>query len=172
MIRTTTVAAGLVAAAVLVAGWGSGPATAEADHPAGPAVAASPGVGGPSGSLGTPPAMSQPSATPIRTSPPIMKPRTQLTLSYEADAGNATAVELGCDPATGPHPKKKQACAALSRAGGHPGRITPARTMCYLIYAPVHAHVTGTWRGRPITWSRTYGNRCEMNRATGILFAF
>jgi hypothetical protein len=99
-------------------------------------------------------------------------PRTALTLSYAADAGYAAAIKLGCDPATGPHPQKKQACSALAKAGGRPDRLAPARTMCYLVYAPVRADITGTWKGRRVTWSRTYGNKCEMTRATGVLFQF
>jgi Subtilisin inhibitor-like len=41
-----------------------------------------------------------------------------------------------------------------------------------LIYAPIRADLTGTWKGRRVRWSRTYGNRCEMTRATGVLFQF
>jgi hypothetical protein len=98
--------------------------------------------------------------------------RTELTLSYMADAGYAAALKLGCYRPTGPHPKKAQACAVLKKAGGRPDRVTPARTMCMLIYAPIRADITGTWRGRPVKWSMTYGNKCEMTRATGVLFAF
>lgn len=103
---------------------------------------------------------------------PAATPRTELTLSYMADAGYAVAVNLGCDPVSGPPPKAAQACATFRRVDGHPGRIKPARIMCMLIYAPIRADVTGTWRGRRIRWSRTYGNTCEMTRATGVVFAF
>jgi hypothetical protein len=167
MIRTAMVAAGLVGAGLLVGV--AGPAAAESGSTSGgtgPAAARRPlqPTAGPG----------MPAATQLPASPTTAVPlkRTQLTLSYMADAGYAAALKLGCDPATGPHPEKRQACAALSKAGGHPDRIRPARTMCYLIYAPIRADVTGTWKGRPVRWSRTYGNKCEMNRATGVLFDF
>ena len=98
--------------------------------------------------------------------------RTDLILSYMAEAGYATAVKLRCDPDGGAHPKPIQACAELKKVGGRPDRLRPARMMCMLIYAPVTAEITGTWQGRRIDWSKTYGNSCEMSRATGVLFRF
>jgi hypothetical protein len=41
-----------------------------------------------------------------------------------------------------------------------------------MIYAPITAQISGTWRGKKITWSQRYGNPCEMTRATGVLFEF
>ena len=100
------------------------------------------------------------------------RPRTDLTLVYMAEAGYATAVTLRCDPPGGAHPKPAAACRTLRAVGGRPARIKPARTMCTMIYAPITAQVTGKWRGKKISWSRTYGNTCEMTRATGVLFRF
>lgn len=156
MIRTTLVVAGLVGAAVLVGA--AGPAVAETGGPVVSGVRTRP-TSGP-GML----AATRLPAAPLK--------RTALTLSYMADAGYAAAIKLGCDPAAGPHPEKKQACAVLKRVGGRPDHLTPARTMCMMIYAPVRADISGTWKGRPVKWSKTYGNRCEMNRATGVLFQF
>jgi hypothetical protein len=98
--------------------------------------------------------------------------QTHLQLSYMAEAGYAAAVKLGCDPASGPHPEAAEACAVLHEVGGRPSRIKPAHTMCMMIYAPVTAEITGTWRGRRIAWKQTYGNKCMLNRATGVLFTF
>jgi hypothetical protein len=98
--------------------------------------------------------------------------RIELTLSYLADAGYAAAVKLRCDPDGGAHPKPTQACDTLNKVDGDPDRIRPARIMCMLIYAPVTAEITGTWKGRHLDWSKTYGNSCEMFRATGVLFRF
>jgi hypothetical protein len=98
--------------------------------------------------------------------------RTQLTLSYMAEAGYAVAVVLRCHPPGGGHPRPVKACNALASAGGVPSNLIPARTMCMMIYAPVTAKVAGTWNGRRVNWSRKYGNTCEMNRATGVLFTF
>ncbi|GAA4599911.1 hypothetical protein BJY16_003260 [Actinoplanes octamycinicus] len=96
----------------------------------------------------------------------------RLVLTYAAGAGYATAVKLTCDPAGGGHPKPAQACAQLTRAGADPARIKPADRYCFLLYKPITARLAGTWRGRSVTWTHTYGNSCEMNRATGVLFDF
>ena len=81
-------------------------------------------------------------------------------------------MKLGCSPATGGHPDPGKACRTLKRAGGMPAKIKAADTLCMMIYAPVTADISGTWRGTPITWQQTFGNKCEMTRATGALFAF
>jgi len=98
--------------------------------------------------------------------------RTDLTLAYMAEAGYATAVTLQCNPPGGAHPRPAAACRTLRAVGGRPGRIKPDATMCMMIYAPITAQITGKWRGRKITWSKTYGNSCEMTRVTGVLFRF
>ena len=100
------------------------------------------------------------------------RPRTALTLAYMAEAGYATAVTLRCDPPGGAHPKSSAACRTLRAVDGRPARLKPARIMCTMIYAPITAQITGRWRGKKINWSRTYGNTCEMTRATGVLFRF
>jgi hypothetical protein len=101
-----------------------------------------------------------------------VRPGTDLTLAYMAEAGYATAVTLRCDPPGGAHPKPSAACRLLRTVGGHPARLRPARTMCTMIYAPITAQITGKWHGKKISWSKTYGNTCEMTRATGMLFRF
>jgi hypothetical protein len=98
--------------------------------------------------------------------------KTALTLSYMAEAGYATAVVLTCNPPGGAHPKPTKACNTLNAVGGRPSNLKPARTMCMMIYAPITAQISGTWKGKKVAWSRKYGNSCEMNRANGILFEF
>ena len=100
------------------------------------------------------------------------KKKTELELSYTSDAGYAAAVILRCDPAGGAHPKKGKACAALAKAAGDPARLTPKPAMCTLEYAPITAEITGTWRGRTVDWSHTFGNSCDLARTTGVVFAF
>jgi len=99
-------------------------------------------------------------------------PRVRLTLTYMAEAGYAAAVKLTCMPAGGGHPEAAQACTTLRVAGVDPAKIKPARVMCMMLYAPVTAQITGVWRGAPVRWTHTYGNTCEMTRATGVLFKF
>ncbi|MEV4637265.1 SSI family serine proteinase inhibitor [Actinoplanes sp. NPDC049548] len=99
--------------------------------------------------------------------------KTELELSYLADAGYAAAVVLRCDPAGGPHPKKGKACAALAKAGGDPAKLKPASgIMCTMEYAPITAEITGRWHGKKVDWSRTFGNPCDMARAMGVVMAF
>ncbi|GIF11902.1 SSI family serine proteinase inhibitor [Actinoplanes teichomyceticus] len=99
-------------------------------------------------------------------------PRSELVLTYMAEAGYAAAVKLTCDPDGGGHPRPAEACATLSRVDADPARLQPADRYCILLYQPVTARLDGTWRGRPVAWTHTYGNGCEMSRATGVLFAF
>jgi hypothetical protein len=103
---------------------------------------------------------------------PAPAPASRLELSYMADAGYASAVKLDCDPAGGAHPTPAKACNELKRVGGKPGHLKPAHTMCMMIYAPITAGITGTWKGKKITWTKQFGNSCEMTRATGVLFKF
>jgi len=98
--------------------------------------------------------------------------RTNLQLSYMAEAGYATAIKLRCDPPRAPYPAAAEACRTLHRVHGRPDLIEPAHTMCMMIYAPITAELTGTWHGRRVAWQHTYGNKCEMLRATGVLFTF
>ena len=99
-------------------------------------------------------------------------PRARLTLTYMAEAGYAAAVKLTCAPDGGGHPEAAQACTTLRATGVDPGKIRPARVMCMMLYAPITAEITGVWRGAPVKWTHHYGNRCEMTRATGVLFKF
>ncbi|MFI1988055.1 SSI family serine proteinase inhibitor [Actinoplanes sp. NPDC020271] len=115
-------------------------------------------------------AAAAPAAAGPRPGPPTGS-RLVLTRVAEAGGGAAT-VELTCDPDGGGHPQPSRACADLSRAGANPGRLKPADRYCFLLYKPVTAQLRGVWRGRSVTWAHTYGNSCEMNRATGVLFDF
>ena len=101
--------------------------------------------------------------------------KSELELSYEAvsgQSGYAAAVLLTCHPAGGAHPKPGKACATLDKVNGKPGKLKPAPAMCTLEYAPITAAITGTWKGRPVNWSKTYPNHCDMVRSTGVLFRF
>ncbi|WP_245674194.1 MULTISPECIES: SSI family serine proteinase inhibitor [Actinoplanes] len=105
-------------------------------------------------------------------SPAAAAEKSQITLTYMAKAGYATAVRLTCDPVGGAHPRAAEACAELARTGADPDKREADPTMCMMLYQPVTAQLAGSWRGRTVAWERTYGNTCEMNRATGVLFTF
>ncbi|MGX6604267.1 SSI family serine proteinase inhibitor [Micromonosporaceae bacterium Da 78-11] len=157
MIRTSI---GLVAASAAVL-LGSGPASAVATGPApGPRLSSRPDLAKPD------------RAKPDRVKPGYSEPGSQLTLTYMAEAGFAMAVKLTCEPAGGGHPDAAAACATLTETGADPAKIAPVQGMCMMIYAPITAEITGTWRGTPVAWTHKYGNGCEMKRATGVLFQF
>lgn len=93
----------------------------------------------------------------------------------EPAAGTMTssyrAVLLTCDPLGGGHPKPEQACAQLKASDG---RIEHNREpgICTKEYSPRTVEATGHWQGKIVKFSKTYGNKCEMTSATGILFDF
>ena len=169
MLACRVVAVGVaVAAAGVVApnpafAAGTGPAVV-----AGSGLTAAPGGGvapGPGG------AVAGPGGAAVGPGGGPVKPKTDLTLGYMADAGYAAAVRLTCT-AGDVHPQAKKTCATLKKAGGDPGKITPAKTMCTMEFAPVTATATGTFLGKSVNWKAQFGNACEMRRATGVLFTF
>ncbi|MFC4064202.1 SSI family serine proteinase inhibitor [Actinoplanes subglobosus] len=101
------------------------------------------------------------------TGPAAAAGPSQLTLSYQAKS-----VRLTCGPAGGDHPRAGQACATLRGAGGDPANLKGGDSLCILLYQPVTASMDGTWRGKLVKWRQTFGNSCEMTRATGVLFDF
>ncbi|WP_249997819.1 SSI family serine proteinase inhibitor [Actinoplanes sp. M2I2] len=113
-----------------------------------------------------------PDPKPTYGSAPRPTTRSEVTLSYLADAGFAMAVKLTCDPPGGGHPRAVQACATLEQVDADPGRIPRTSTACILLYKPITATLSGTWQGRDVSWTHRFGNSCEMRRATGVLFRF
>jgi len=176
MLACRVVAVGVaVAAAGVVApnpafAAGTGPAVV-----AGSGLTAAPGGGvapGPGGAVAGPGgAAVGPGGAAVGPGGGPVKPKTDLTLGYMADAGYAAAVRLTCT-AGDVHPQAKKTCATLKKAGGDPGKITPAKTMCTMEFAPVTATATGTFLGKSVNWKAQFGNACEMRRATGVLFTF
>ncbi len=97
----------------------------------------------------------------------------RLTLSVvSADGTMSRGVTLDCDPANGPHPNARDACAELDAAGGGFERLTPAGHLCPMIYAPVTATATGSWHGQQVYWTRSFPNACFLDQSTGAVFRF
>ncbi|MFI8419798.1 SSI family serine proteinase inhibitor [Streptomyces sp. NPDC085479] len=137
-------------------------------------------------------APSTPSATPTTPASPdgpgatvVPAPATTLRLTVSGPAPATTApspdavapsapaartVTLLCDPAGGDHPRAEAACADLDARQGRVERDSD--TACVLLYDPVEVRAEGVWRGRPVSFSRQYGNTCELNARTGAVFAF
>ncbi|GAA3089296.1 SSI family serine proteinase inhibitor [Streptomyces rectiviolaceus] len=72
----------------------------------------------------------------------------------------------------GHHPHAAEACAAIDGAGGDFDALPAKSGICTKQYAPVTVSATGTHRGKPVSWNKTYGNACEMGYATGAVFRF
>ncbi|MFD4377361.1 SSI family serine proteinase inhibitor [Streptomyces sp. NPDC058486] len=135
---------------------------------AAPAVGATPthGPGAPAHAPGDPggttvqltvtgPAPATTAPSPDDTTRPAPAPRT---------------VTLHCDPAGGDHPRADAACADLDASQGRVERDSD--TACILLYDPVEVRAEGVWRGRTVSFTRQYGNTCELNARTGAVFAF
>lgn len=99
-------------------------------------------------------------------------PRAMLRLTITADVVVGTGVTLTCSPTGGNHANAAKACASLRRAGGNLNRLPRELKFCTMQYAPVIAAAHGYWYGKPVAWQRKFGNRCELDSATGWVFRF
>ncbi|MCX4672820.1 subtilase-type protease inhibitor [Streptomyces sp. NBC_01381] len=82
-------------------------------------------------------------------------------------------VLLTCEPEpSGRHPHAAKACAAIERAGGDLDALPAESGICTKQYAPVTVSASGTYRGRPVGWHKTYDNACTMTYSTGDVFRF
>lgn len=77
---------------------------------------------------------------------------------------------LMCDPPQG-HAQAGQACAELTEAEGDIGRIPRKDAICPMVYAPVTVSARGQWNGRPVDYSQTFSNACDLQARTGAVFA-
>ncbi|HEX3826991.1 MAG TPA: SSI family serine proteinase inhibitor [Sporichthyaceae bacterium] len=97
---------------------------------------------------------------------------TSLLLTVAPQQGTGHSVTLTC-PAGGTHPNAAGACSALNSAGGDIDKVSPkAGQMCPNFVRPVTASATGTYQKQPLSWSKTFNNACEMQRATNPIFTF
>ncbi|MFB9908625.1 SSI family serine proteinase inhibitor [Allokutzneria oryzae] len=79
---------------------------------------------------------------------------------------------LACEPLGGTHSRTHQACDRLREVQGEIPAMNYRKGACTDDYNPVTTTAVGTYRGRQISYSKTWMNRCEMWRATGELFQF
>lgn len=96
----------------------------------------------------------------------------KLTVTHpEATTSSTRTVTLSCDPPGGSHPHAARACADLDRSAGRILRDL-GETVCTAEYRPVAVHATGLWRGRPVTFNRSFPNPCVTSARTGAIFRF
>ncbi|WP_018686484.1 SSI family serine proteinase inhibitor [Actinokineospora enzanensis] len=113
-----------------------------------------------------------PSATAAAEPPPGIAPVHALfVLSVSDRQGNLDAALLECAPDGGTHPDAGGTCAALSQVNGDFSRLpgNPGQ-LCTMEYAPVTATAHGIWGYRFVQFRHTYGNRCQLEAATGVVF--
>ncbi|MFI7675243.1 SSI family serine proteinase inhibitor [Actinophytocola sp. NPDC049390] len=99
---------------------------------------------------------------------------TSITLTVGAPERGGATVELECHPPGGSHPNAWSACVALHRAHGDFDALADQQepASCTMEYRPVVAQAHGTWRGKPVEWTREFGNDCTLETATGSVFRF
>ncbi|MDM4719076.1 SSI family serine proteinase inhibitor [Micromonospora sp. WMMA1363] len=86
--------------------------------------------------------------------------------------GVPRATVLRCEPAGGTHPRAASACQDVAAVDGNLAALSVNPGFCTLEYAPVTVRALGLWRDRPVSYTETFGNQCELLRETGSLFAF
>ncbi|MFD0361066.1 subtilase-type protease inhibitor [Nocardia sp. GCM10030253] len=104
--------------------------------------------------------------------PELPKSSLELTISTgEQPKPDAQRISVTCEPAGGTHERPEAACAALDKVNGSFGDLPADPTaVCIQIYDPVTVAATGTWRGTPVQWQRTFANSCELHAGTAGVF--
>lgn len=102
------------------------------------------------------------------------QPGNWLQLSVTRDTAPSDGTRgtlLLCGPPEG-HRRAAEACDQLTAVNGDLRALPAARdTVCTLVYAPVTARASGQWNGRPVSYTETFSNACEMQARTGAVFA-
>ncbi|WP_328778753.1 protease inhibitor [Streptomyces canus] len=100
-----------------------------------------------------------------------------LTLGHGDSAAAVTperAVTLTCAPtSSGTHPAAPLACAELRAAGGDFDALgARSDALCTREYDPVVVTVDGVWRGKRVSYERTFANECVKSSYGTSVFAF
>lgn len=119
-------------------------------------------------------ALAEPAASPSALYAPSAL---VLTLGHGDSATTATperAVTLTCAPtSSGTHPAAIAACAELRGADGDFDALTGrADTLCTKEYRPVVITVDGVWRGKRVSYERTFANECVKSSHGTSVFTF
>ncbi len=78
-----------------------------------------------------------------------------------------------CNPIGGKHPHVSEVCASLNDSRGSFENLNvDSSVYCAMMYSPVTVGAEGVWRGRRISYQETFGNPCELRKATGNIFNF
>ena len=69
--------------------------------------------------------------------------------------------------ADGPHPHAARRLRGALRGRGDLDALPGDPRSVHRRFDPVTVSATGTWRGRPTAWHKTYPNACALDAATG-----
>jgi hypothetical protein len=78
---------------------------------------------------------------------------------------------LTCQPAGGTHKQARSACSQLAKVGGRPDRLQLGGGACTMQWDPVTVTANGSWKGRKVAYSHTFGNACSLSMTTGAVFS-
>ncbi len=102
---------------------------------------------------------------------PAPDSRLLLTVGHgEKPSATDGGTVLSCDPPRG-HRRAADACAELDAADGRIENIPAREAFCPMVYAPVTARASGTWRGQRVGYTETFPNSCTLTARTGAVFA-
>ncbi|MFH8610798.1 SSI family serine proteinase inhibitor [Streptomyces sp. NPDC018029] len=112
--------------------------------------------------------------TPAQAADPAPAPKRGLFLTVTGAQNTwIRGVLLRCEPGpSGPHPQAAEACEAIARAKGNFDALPDDPHACTKEYEPVSVKVTGSYKGRPVGWRKTYPNACALDADTGHVFRF
>ncbi|WP_043179871.1 SSI family serine proteinase inhibitor [Streptomyces sp. NRRL F-5123] len=117
-------------------------------------------------------------ATVVSVLPATAAPAPLANLTF-AKVGTSPAgpvdkqVTLQCAPIGGTHPTAEAACTALIAVGGQFSLLPRAEGYgCGADYWPTTVTVTGTWRNKPVYFTKTYSNDCEASVGSNFVFHF
>lgn len=102
---------------------------------------------------------------------PAAPPETAITLITHSPS-SAKTVTLTCSPTGGTHPNPDEACTSVAQAAGNFEHLPDKDQACTLIYAPVAAEATGTYRGKTVNFNTSYPNACVADARSGGVFGF
>lgn len=111
---------------------------------------------------------------PAQAAEPAPAPKRGLFLTLSGDGNTwVRGVLLRCEPEpSGHHPAAAEACAEIAEAAGDFEALRADPRVCTKEFEPVTATATGTFRGRDVSWHKTYPNACAMETQTGHVFRF
>ncbi|GAA4574574.1 hypothetical protein GCM10023176_41870 [Micromonospora coerulea] len=95
-----------------------------------------------------------------------------LLLTVDPATAASRSTVLVCGPAGGLHPDPTTACRLVARVDGDLAGLDVDPGLCTLEHAPLTVRALGFWQDRPVSYARTFDNRCALRRGTGTLFDF